>query len=430
MIPRLGLLGIAGAVCAVGWLPIGHPAGVGDPLAGERLYRDVVRYVELGEHRTGTTVDLATSAWIAGELAKAGLQVDIAPFAVRVFDLADCWVEAGGHRYPCYPEWYPTATGREPVVGELVQLKEGEPVTALSGKVWLVEAPSARGVGREFRERLVAAGEAGAEAVVVISPHPSGELAGRSTGAPWREGPWSPIPIVNVASKHGDELAEASRSGAAAGVLLQGVDREDGTALTVVGRIGTGERLIVVTTPSSGLSFCGGERGPGVALLLGLARWVGQRDLPVRYLFSANSGHELMGLGAYALVEQVPPPQEVHAWLHLGSGIATWEWQGTPAGLERRNVRGGIRSFVCAPELRSLLEGSFADVEGVTPRTVAAGGELEAYLRLGYRAFGFFGGNRFVHSVVDRADQTAPELLEPVARGLAAALEAIETTEF
>jgi hypothetical protein len=49
---------------------------------------------------------------------------------------------------------------------------------------------------------------------------------------------------------------------------------------------------------------------------------------------------------------------------------------------------------------------------------------------VGYRSFGFYGGNRYVHTVVDRADQTAPELLEPVARGLAAALEAIEEAEF
>jgi hypothetical protein len=389
-----------------------------------------VRYVELGEHRTGTTVDLATSAWIAGELSKAGLEIDVLPFPVRVFDLADCWVEAAGRRYPCYPEWYPTATGSEPIVGPLIRLADGEPVTTLSGKVWLVEAPSSRGVGREFRERLVAAAEAGAVAVVVVSPHPSGELAGRSTGAPWRDGPWSPVPVVNVAAKHLDELTEAARSAAAAGVLLDGVDRPDSTALTVVGRIGSGERLIVVTTPSSGLSVCGGERGPGGALLLGLARGVAERGPSVRYLFSANSGHELMGLGVYPLLEEVPPPEEVHAWLHLGSGIATWQWQGTPSGLERQILRGGIRSFVCAPELRPLLEESFANIEGLAPRVVAPGGELAAYLRLGYRAFGFFGGNRFVHSVVDRADQTAPELLGPVARGLAAALAAIEQADF
>jgi hypothetical protein len=129
-------------------------------------------------------------------------------------------------------------------------------------------------------------------------------------------------------------------------------------------------------------------------------------------------------------MEEVPPPEAVKCWLHLGSGIANWHWVPTSKGLEKRVVRGGVQNFVSSPELVPLLEASFVHIDGLVPRTTQPGGELAHYLGVGYRSFGFFGGNRFFHTVVDRADQTAPELLEPVARGLANALLAIEGAVF
>jgi hypothetical protein len=404
-------------------------SGPADPLSGERLHRDVERYVAIGEHRTGTAGDLKTSAWIRQELAEAGLETQDLPFPVRVFDLEACWVRVGEDTYQGYPEWYPTATGPEPVAGELVTLDEDGPLQNLDGKVVLIEAPSSRGLGTRLKQRIDAAGRAGAVAAVVIAPHLSGELSGRSTGKPWHDGPWSSIPIVGVAPKHSDALKAAAARGHEALVLILGEDRPDSRALTVVGRYGEGDELIIVTTPSSGLSYCGGERGPGVALLLGLARWVAQRRPATRYLFSANSGHELMGLGVYPLMEEVPPPDDVKCWLHLGSGIATWHWVPAEDRLEKRVWRGGVQNFVSSPELVPILERSFSHIEGLRPRTTRPGGELRAYMERGYRSFGFFGGNRFVHTVVDFADQTAPELLEPVARGLAKALEEIEGAE-
>jgi hypothetical protein len=417
----LGLVLVCGAAAA---------GDGGDPLSGKRLFADVERYVAFGEHRTGTAVDLATSAWIRTELAGAGFEVEDLPFPVRVFDISSCRVEVGENTYQGYPEWYPTATGADGVAGPLAVLEDGAPLESLEGKVWLTTAPGSRGLGRELKGRLDAAGKAGAVAAVVVIPHPSGELSGRSTGKPWNEAPWCSIPVVGVAPKHGDELRAAAGRGEKATVVIDGEDQTDGEAVTTVGRIGAGDELIIVTTPSSGLSYCGGERGPGVALLLGLARWVARRDPDTRYLFSANSGHELMGLGVYPLMDNVPPPDEVKCWLHMGSGIATWIWTPTPGGREKKVLRGGIRNFVCSPELVPLLTESFSHIDGLVPRTTRPGGELAAYMRFGYRSFGFFGGNRYVHSVVDRADQTAPELLEPVARGLAAALEKIETIDF
>ena len=45
-----------------------------EALKGESLYRDVVAYCSLGEHRTGTDVDIKTSKWLAAEFARSGLK--------------------------------------------------------------------------------------------------------------------------------------------------------------------------------------------------------------------------------------------------------------------------------------------------------------------------------------------------------------------
>lgn len=429
-VTRREIIRWAGALTGAAYLGSATAEGEAgeDPLSGKRLYKDVVHYTSLGEHRTGTKVDLETSAWLLDEMTRAGLQAEYLPFTLRLFDMKACWVEVGGVKYQGYPEWFPTATGPVPVKNLLATLPEGASLGALKGKVWLTESRARRGtISAKMKRRIDEAGKAGALAAVVLIRHESGELAGRNVGKPWNEGPWCSIPLVGVAMKHKEALMAAAKRGAAASVLVDGEDRPGSTANDVVGRIGDGRNLIIVTTPSSGLSFCGGERGPGVALLLGLARWVGQRKLQTRYLFSANSGHEFMGLGVYPLVEKVvPPPDKVKCWLHLGSGIANWHWEETSEGLEKTIRQGGINNFVSSPEFVPILEKAFAHVSDLKPRTVLPGGELQVYMERGYSSFGFFGGNRYFHTVVDGPEQTAPELLEPIARGLAKTLTAIE----
>jgi hypothetical protein len=170
-----------------------------------------------------------------------------------------------------------------------------------------------------------------------------------------------------------------------------------------------------------------------VAIFLGLARCLGRRSPRARYLFSGNTGHEERGSGAYALLDQVPPPDQVKGWLHLGASIsnrhALYEdglADDSPAWRERTLRRGGTPNFACAEDLLPLLTEAFADIPELVPRAMGGRGELEEYLRRGYRAFGFYGANRVFHTWADTADETAPELLEPVARACARALEAIE----
>jgi hypothetical protein len=79
----------------------------------------------------------------------------------------------------------------------------------------------------------------------------------------------------------------------------------------------------VISTPSSGWFHCAGERGPGIAIWLALARWSSHRESTVRYTFVASSGHEIgeQGMRSF-LASQAPRPSEVDIWLHLGASIA------------------------------------------------------------------------------------------------------------
>lgn len=402
-----------------------------DPLAGARLYQDVVSYAGMGGHRTGSTIDMKTSEWMRDGLAKAGFQTEYLQCKSRnVFELRKCVVETGGVVYAGDPEWFPTATGPRPVTAPLVRLAEGAPLSALRGKIWMLEDP--RGdlsLDGAIKERVDQAGKAGALAAVVAINTASGELLGRTVPPEQNEAPWCSIPLVGVAWKHRDALFAAAARNAEAGVIVDGEVKPGVRPRNVMGRIGKGKDVIVVTTPISALTQSGGERGPGIAILLGLARWLSQRQPRCRYLFSGNTGHETHGTGAYALLGVLPPPAEVRAWLHLGASIAN-RYPATSAGLMLDEVavqrRAGTVGFVSAPVLVPILQKAFADIPGLRPTTEAALGELPEYLKRGYRAFGFFGGNRVFHTWGDGPEQAVPELMERVARALARSLDMIE----
>jgi hypothetical protein len=412
-----------------------------DPLSGVSLYDDVLRFTGMGEHRCGSEADLRTSAWIRDELELAGLEVEVQRFPVRVFDIRSCTVTCEGVVYRGHPEWYPTATGPNPARGPLATLEDGAPLDNLRGKIWLTETDTSDGLlaaeelSDELKRRIDAAGRAGALAAVVIVHHRSFELAGRNNHDPAQnQAPWCSIPIVAVAATHREPLLAAVRHGAEAEVVVDGVDRRDGQACNVIGRTGTGEKLICISTPSSCHFRGGGERAPGVVLLLGLARWLGRRQPGARYLVLADSGHEIGGLGlTHFDSTHLPPPENVTCWVHLGSGCGVWRWQKEGIGLEPRPTglratapRGGVGLFYSAAEFHEVLGRAFAHIPALEPQSERPAGVFDRLAAKGYRGFSFSGGNMFTHTVADGPEQTAPELLEPLALGIARALEAIE----
>lgn len=423
--------------------PINHRDPGLDPLSGNSLYDDVLRFTTMGEHRCGTETDTRTSFWIRDELERGGIDAELQRFPVRVFDIGRCTVSCEGVVHRAHPEWYPTATGPEPVRGPLTILADGAPLEGLRGTILLAETDAGAGplaaeeLSDELKTRIDAAGRAGALAAVVVVHHRSFELAGRNNHDPRQnQAPWCSIPLVGIAARHREPLLAAVRHGAEAEVILDGVDHRDGHAFNVIGRTGTGEKLICISTPASCHFRGGGERAPGVVLLLGLARWLGRRRPDARYLLLADSGHEIGGLGLRSFdTSLLPPADEVTCWIHLGSGcgVRRWEKDGIgidprPTGLRATAPRGGVGLFYASTEFHPIMGRTFAGISDLRPQANRPAGQFDRLVARGYRGISFSGGNMYTHTIADGPEQTAPEILEPLARSLALTLLELEKT--
>jgi hypothetical protein len=405
-----------------------------DPLAGDRLYADVVKYMSFGEHRTAYPGDIKTSEWIAEALRQSGLNVELKTWTLKQFFLTDCKLNVGGEEFDCFPGWYPNTT---PVKGKLVPY-DYKDTSNLKGNI--AYAGSAYGIVPYNRlvELVDTISDAGAIGLVSVSRNhnDSGLLAAvnakkKGQGPDYHQAPL-PITTVFVADDDDAKLAAAASAGATTSISIIGEHKAAAKAHNVIATLRRGDRWIVVSTPSSGWFTCGGERGPGIALFLGLARWVSQQNPNHSYIFVADSGHELDFMGAHFTLDEYLPAynitkKNVTAWLHLGAGIGCRSWQ--KAGkefvpLDQPNERAFLRG---TQELFPVFEPAFQHIPGLKIGTGSYAGALKDIVDAGYNAFGFFGSNYFYHILQDTEKETGPELLEPVARALTNVLTELDS---
>lgn len=390
-----------------------------DPLSGAALYADVRTYAGFGDHRTGTAGDEAVSAWLERELRAAGCAVERQAFEAPVFDLAGADLTLGQAKVEAFPIWTPMA-------GEAMAPLS---MTAKPGAIAVMSFPYGTGAALEvtkaYREPIQAAIAAGAAGVVAITQNPLGELVAYNTRPD--AGPWA-VPVVAVAGRDGPAVLAAAKAGAPARIRIAGA-LKTGRAENVIGvRQGRGKPL-VISTPKSGWFTCAGERGSGIAIWLGLARHLAASGRSL--VFMAASGHELDGHGGHMFAHgRAPKPAEAAGWVHIGANVAAYDFALQDGEIVRQNHPQAGRklavSEVLLPTARTAFAGqpsyqapSDIDVEG-------AAGEIAEYQRLGYRPLvGIVGLHPLHHTRRDLPDVTGPEMLEPVARGLAAVIDAI-----
>lgn len=399
------------------------------PLSGAKLYEDVIAYYNLGEHRTATEADLRTSDWLARQLRTAGLKATFQSFGLRQFFAHQTRLAIGDRTVRAFPLWFPRATGPSPINAPLALLDKSVEGQSLRDKIALVKFPfDARAAvveGSGHAEMIHAAARAGTSAVVAITQSPTQEIIALNSAAGAE--PW-PIPVVLVGARDEPALMAAATSSAKASLLLDGDDDREARAKNVVARLDRGKDLIVVSTPQSGWFRCAAERGPGIALFLGLARWANRRAASPSFLFVSTSGHELGGLGMKAFLKELAPaPDRVSCWLHLGAGIAAYSWEETPSGLKRLQEPDSRRSLMTSPDLVPILTTSFSGLPGLTPTVGRAVGEFEFIIKAGYRSFAIAAGHRFHHTPADSPEMTGPEILEPVGGALIKTVEAIQS---
>lgn len=199
--------------------------------------------------------------------------------------------------------------------------------------------------------------------------------------------------------------------------------------MNVIASIGSGNRLRLVTTPISGWFGCAGERGPGVAIWLALARHLAANPVAdTRFIFAAFTGHELDGTGSRDFVRRhAPKPEEVEDWLALGAGIATYNYDFSgSAPVNTGGLYLGRFLMTNAESFVTPLTGPFAAIPGLTPLLTANPiGEMGYFAAQGYHVWGVGGNSEFHHQPRDLPDVTGPTILEEAARAFAAALSAI-----
>jgi hypothetical protein len=254
--------------------------------------------------------------------------------------------------------------------------------------------------------------------VVAATQGPSGEIILLNTP---RDAETFPGPVVLARGRDTERLRQLASRRAGAELRVEGSAEDAAVAYNVIGRIARGGGWIVVSTPQSGWTRCAGERGPGIAIWRALARWAANASTPASFLFLSTTGHERGHLGLEEVIASggLPPPGETDLWLHLGAGIATYDYEvgKGEVALSRVPHRGRflMGTWGALPGLLAL----FAGQPGLFPLPAIeslSAGEFKAILREGYRpAVGFFGSSLNHHVDLDRPEVTGPELLEPVA---------------
>jgi len=202
---------------------------------------------------------------------------------------------------------------------------------------------------------------------------------------------------------------------------------------------------IVVTTPFNGFYKCGGERGPGIAMLLDIARRavgmtarhhgpyiaratsdVGVGAAPagsvanVRLIVGFLSGHELGSLGLQAFLETLSTgmdlgPSDVAAFFSLGANIAMYgEFEGDNFG---GAGSGAITTSASAsPDLYELASAAMPKFTTGVVNCSAAAGDTRFICAAGYQTLALLGATNYrFHLETDAADSTNETMLRVAA---------------
>lgn len=396
------------------------------------LQADLERYHGFGDKGSGGPGDEACSAWLEGELKAVGFTTRVQTFLAPMFSVRNASLSAGGRTALLIPQAIPMPTGPDGVSGPLAVRHAGGRRRRIDGAVALVVLPHGRwssavapAVSRPVREAI----EDGAAGVVVVTTGPTGEALALNGPA---DAPLFAKPTAVIAPV--DAEAFMALDGEPARLVIDGqVGRR--RAGNLVGELNRGAgRRLVVSTPRSGWFGCAGERGPGIAVWLALARRCARAELPVDLTFLATSGHEYENLGGAAFLERdAPPPAEVALWFHLGANLAARDWH--EAGRRLLPLPGADpnRFLIATPDLIDLARRVFQGQPGLEapyPAGAGAEGELKHILAAGYRSVvGVFGGHRFHHARGDDMRCVSGDLVTPTARSFEALVDAFLTPD-
>lgn len=389
----------------------------------DRLWRDLLTHAAFGEKPAGSPGDNATADWIEAELVAGGYEVRRLPLAVPVFRSARCEAVVQGATLELFAQPIAVPTPTRGIVARPALIHGIDDAASASDRIAVLVVPHARHAAiwtSSIGRILTAVEQAGALAAIVLPCGPTGEVVGLNTFA---DRPFLRIPLAIGRPADLPAYGAAAAQAVPISLYLTGT-ASTGESPTLLARLGRGKRHLVMSTPRSCFFTGSVERGTGTAVFLALAHWL-PSAFPEHSLFLLNSGaHELRFAGTHAALDLAPNPGETDIWAHIGAGLAS---------RARASIRGGRlldhadpnRICMATAPLIEPARKAFAGLVGLDDpqQVLAEAGELSTIVDRGYeRAFAVLGVNRTCHTRLDLPDDTAPELLAPVARAHAALL--------
>lgn len=391
----------------------------------DRVAADLEKYVGFGIKASGGAGDVATGEWFATELAMLGFAVERQPISVPFFTIDTAELETGGARAAVIPQAIVATTDAAGVTGPCVRVDVTTGATKagrLRGAIALVDLPFARWSSAKpiqgFVDALFAAG---AKAALLVTNGPTGKAI--ALNADGRQ-PMFAGPVAVLAPRDAEPFYVAAARGDPATLRITGQGGRR-PAFNMIARIDRRRaKWLVVSTPRSGWFTCAGERGPGIAVWLGLAQWAAAALPDHDLCFICTSGHEYENLGAHAALSRAPAPRDTALWLHLGSNVAARDWHDLAPPMSPLTTADPQRYLVTSPTLLASARRAFTGQPGLADplsSDVAADGELKSVIAAGYPVVaGVYGAHRFHHAREDNRECLVPEATKQALTGFRA----------
>ena len=388
---------------------------------GSTLFTSVKKFVSIGEHRTGTPEDLVTSEWLRSELDLAGYKTEFVEFPLRQFFFKSGKLSSGNQSIDIFPIWPVKDDTNLAQTGKVIDGDKLKELSAVKGNLVLTRLKEVHGASNpEIASQINSFINAGALAVLAITENNTGEVVALNTFD--NQTAWK-APVYHLAPKDSSLVLKAIADGSLIGIQIKG-NMQAVNARNVLGKIGSGPQHVVISTPISGWFTTGGERGPGIAVWLGLARWASQNSAKYpeyTFVFTGHSGHELSLLGAKAFVEKAAPkPEDTKLWIHLGAAVAVREWKEENGQWTMTDSVDSRRGIYYSEAVAESFEKTFENVKAKKVKgteqnkeSAKPGGEGALFQQKGYNNLvSIAHGHRLHHVKTDDEHTTSPQLLQ------------------
>jgi hypothetical protein len=288
----------------------------------------ISKYDAMGPHRSGSRGDIETSRYITQKMKSLGFDTQTQQFEVPEHSNLNATMHVNNEVIDLIVQ--PKVTGENEIKGTLIYWSYrlgNPPPTVTNDSIIVIDLPYARYTSFNTYDirglsQDIQALPSKPLAVVLVTNGATKEVQMLNLHSELN------LPATfQVAPRFADKLRRAAAN--VQDVVINSEAKLDvAVARNLIATNAQEGPAWVISTPISGWGYSVGERAPGVAAAIDIARWT-QCQYPQRKLVVVfTSGHELGNVGSKLFLEQLAPqPKDVSIWLHLGAGWGTRDYQ-------------------------------------------------------------------------------------------------------